>query len=74
MCRERAAWRQLSFAAGKHDKREQTVTLATELEDLAFIESIYHFASSLYHRTFKAYTDNKSLCQIQTSDWLNPRL
>ena len=47
---------------------------ATELEALALVESIRHFAYYLYGREFVVYTDHKPLCQLLTSDRLNPRL
>jgi len=47
---------------------------ATELEALALVETIHHFAYYLYGKAFKAYTDHKPLLQLLTSDRLNPRL
>ena len=47
---------------------------ATELEALALVESIRHFSYYLYGREFITYTDHKPLCQLLTSDRLNPRL
>ena len=48
--------------------------LATELEALALVATIDHFAYYLYGRNFVAYTNHKPLCQLLTSDRLNPRL
>ena len=47
---------------------------ATELEALALVCTITHFAYYLYGREFVAYTGHKPLVQLFTSDRLNPRL
>ena len=47
---------------------------ATELEALALVETIRHFAYHLYGRAFTAFTDHKPLEQLTTSTRLNPRL
>jgi len=47
---------------------------ATELEALALVATVQHFAYYLYGREFTAYTDHKPLLQLTTSKKLNPRL
>ena len=47
---------------------------ATELEALALVETIRHFAYYLYGRPFQAFTDHKPLCQLLFSGKLNGRL
>ena len=47
---------------------------ATELEVLALACKVSHFSYYLYGREFMAYTDHKPLCNLLTSDRLNPRL
>ena len=47
---------------------------ATELEALALVESVKHFAYYLYGKCFKVYTDHQPLCQLLTSNQLNGRL
>ena len=56
------------------NKRTEQRYSATELEALALVESIRHFAYYLHGREFVVYTDHKALCQMLTSDRLNPRL
>ena len=67
-CREAAPFhlRQLQGAEQRYS--------ATELEALALVSTITHFAYYLYGRQFKASTDHKPLVQLTTSDRLNPRL
>ena len=47
---------------------------ATELEALALVSSMEHFAYYLYGTVFTAYTFHKPLVQLLTSDRSNPRL
>jgi len=47
---------------------------ATELEALALVATVEHFAYYLYGREFMAWTDHKPLLQLLTSDRLNSRL
>ena len=47
---------------------------ATELEALALIDTIKHFSYYLYGKHFTVFTDHKPLCQLMSSDRLNPRL
>jgi len=47
---------------------------ATELEALALVETITHFAYYLYGKQFHAFTDHKPLLQLKTSERLNARL
>ena len=47
---------------------------ATELEALALVSTIRHFNYNLYGREFVAWTDHKPLCQLLSSERLNPRL
>ena len=47
---------------------------ATELEALALVETVKHFAYHLYGRSFVAYTDHRPLEQLMSSTRLNPRL
>ena len=47
---------------------------ATELEALALVETVRHFAYHLYGREFITYTDHRPLEQLLSSNRLNPRL
>ena len=47
---------------------------ATELEALALVDTVKHFSYYLYGNHFRVFTDHKPLCQLLTSDRLNPRL
>ena len=47
---------------------------ATELEALAVLETVRHFAYHLYGREFTAYSDHRPLEQLMSSNRLNPRL
>ena len=47
---------------------------ATELEALALVEMVRHFAYHLYGRGFVAFTDHRPLEQLLSSTRLNPRL
>ena len=66
-------WEAAAFFSRQIRGAEQRY-LATELEALALVESVKHFSYYLYGRVFTAYTDHKPLCQLLTSDRLNPRL
>ena len=66
-------WEAAAFFSRQTRGAEQRYS-ATELEALALVESVKHFAYYLYGRTFTVYTDHKPLCQLLTSDRLNPRL
>ena len=67
------SWEAAAFYSRQTRGAEQRYS-ATELEALTLVESIHHFVYYLYGRTFKAYTDHKSLCQLLMSDRLNPWL
>lgn len=47
---------------------------ATELEGLAVLKAIHHFAHYLYGRHFTVVTDHKALCSLLSSRVLNRRL
>ena len=47
---------------------------ATELEELALVETIRHFAYYLFRRQFVAFTHHKLLCSLLSSYRLNGRL
>jgi len=47
---------------------------ATELEALALVATVQHFAYYLYGKEFRAFKDHKPLLQLLTSDRLNSRL
>ena len=47
---------------------------ATELEALALVETVRHFAYHLYGREFVDFTDHQPLEQLLSSTRLNPRL
>ena len=66
-------WEAAAFYSCQMTGAEQRYS-ATELESLALVSTIDHFAYYLYGREFVAYTDHKPLCQLLTSDRLNPRL
>ena len=46
---------------------------ATELEALALVEAVHHFAYYLHGQPFVAFKDHKLLCQLLHSDRLNGR-
>ena len=66
-------WEAAAFYSRQAKGAEQRYS-ATELEALALVESIKHFSYYLYGKTFTVYTDHKPLCQLLSSDRLNPRL
>ena len=66
-------WEAAAFYSRQTRGAEQRYS-ATELEALALVATVQHFAYYLYGRVFVAYTDHKPLCQLMTSDRLNPRL
>ena len=55
-------------------KKHQKNYSATELEALALVESIVHFAMNLYARKFIVETDHKALLAFHASSKLNRRL
>ena len=66
-------WEAAAFYSRQLQGAEQRYS-ATELEALALVSTINHFAYYLYGRAFQAFTDHKPLVQLTTSDRLNPRL
>ena len=66
-------WEAAAFYSCQTRGAEQRYS-TTELEALALVSTIEHFAYYLYGREFMAYTDHKLLCQLLTSDRLNPTL
>jgi len=66
-------WEAAAFFSRQLKGAEQRYS-ATELEALALMATIQHFAYYLYGREFTAYTDHKPLLQLTTSEKLNPRL
>ena len=66
-------WEAAAFFSRQTRGAEQRYS-ATELEALALVCTIKHFAYYLYGRIFTAYTDHKPLEQLMSSDRLNPRL
>ena len=66
-------WEAVAFFIHQTRDAEQRYS-ATELEALALVESIRHFSYYLYRKSFTVYTDHKPLCQLLSSDRLNPRL
>ena len=66
-------WEAAAFYSRQTKGAEQRYS-ATELEALALVESIKHFSYYLYGKTFTVYRDHKPLCQLLSSDHLNPRL
>jgi len=66
-------WEAAAFFSKQTRGAEQRYS-PTELEALALAESIRHFAYYLYGHSFTVFTDHKPLCQLLSSDWLNPRL
>ena len=63
-------WEAAAFFSCQTRGAEQRYS-ATELEALALVETIRHFAYYLYGKSFVSYTDHKPLCQLLTSDRLN---
>ena len=72
VCRE-GAWEAAAFFSRQLRGVEQRYS-ATELEALALVETIRHFAYYLYGNCFTCYTDHKPLCQLLLSDRLNGHL
>ena len=66
-------WEATAFYSRQLQGDEQRYC-ATELEALALVSTIQHFAYYLYGRSFQEYTDHKPLLQLTTSDRLNTRL
>ena len=66
-------WEAATFHSRQLRGAEQRYS-ATELEALALVSTIQHFGYYLYGREFVAFTDHKPLCQLMSSDRLNPRL
>ena len=66
-------WEAAAFYSRQLRGAEQRYSV-TELEALALVCTIDHFAYYLYGREFVAFTDHKPLMQLLTSDRLNPRL
>jgi len=66
-------WEAAAFFSRQLKGAEQRYS-ATELEALALVETIAHFAYYLYGKEFTAFTDHKPLLQLTTSEKLNPRL
>ena len=66
-------WEAAAFYSRQLQGAEQRYS-TTELEALALVSTITHFAYYLHGRKFKVLTDHKQLVQLTTSDRLNPRL
>ena len=66
-------WEAAAFFSRQLQGAEQRYS-TTELEALALVCTLQHFAYYFYGRKFIAYTDHKPLEQLMTSDRLNPRL
>ena len=66
-------WQPTAFYSRQLRVAEQRYS-ATELEALALVATIEHFAYYLYGSTFTVFTDHKPLAHLLTSDRLNPRL
>jgi len=67
------SWEPAGFFSRQLRGAEQRYS-ATELEALAVVESVAHFAYYLYGHAFRVFTDHKPLVQLLHSDRLNPRL
>ena len=66
-------WEAAAFFSRQLQGAEQRYS-TTELEALALVCTLQHFAYNLYGRKFIAYTDQKPFEQLMTSDCLNLRL
>ena len=66
-------WQAAAFYSRQLHGAEQRYS-ATELEALALVSTVEHFAYYLYGTVFTAFTDHQPLVQLLTSDRLNPRL
>ena len=66
-------WEAAEFFSKQLQRAQQRYS-ATELETLALVSTVEHFAYYLYGRQFKAFTDHKPLVHLMTSDRLNPWL
>ena len=66
-------WEAVAFYSRQLRGAEERYS-ATELEALALVCTVEHFAYYLYSREFVAFTDQKPLMQLLTLDRLNPRL
>ena len=65
-------WEAAAFFSRQTRGAEQRYS-ATELEALALVETIKHFAYYLYGKEFVAFTDHKPICHLLSSDRLNRR-
>ena len=66
-------WEVAAFYSRQTRGTEQRYS-ASKLEALAVVETVRHFGYYLYGRVFVVYIDHKPLCELMTSDRLNPRL
>ena len=66
-------WQAAAFFSRQLHGAEQRYS-AMELEALALVSAVEHFAYYLYGTSFTVYTDHKPLEQLLTSERLNPRL
>ena len=66
-------WKAADFYSRQLQGAEQRYS-ATELEALALVSTLQHFAYNLYGCYFQTFTNHKLLLQLTTSDRLNPRL
>jgi len=66
-------WEAAAFFSRQLKGAEQRYS-ATEMEALAVVESINHFAYYLYGHQFDVYTDHRPLVHLLDSEKLNPRL
>jgi len=66
-------WEAAAFHSRQLRGAEQRYS-ATELEALAMVSCVEHFAYYLYRHAFTIFTDHKPLTHLLGSDKLNPRL
>jgi len=66
-------WEAAAFFSRQLRGAEQRYS-ATEMEALAMVAAVEHFADYLYGHAFTIYTDHKPLTHLLDSDRLNPRL
>ena len=68
-----SVWQPVAFHSRQLQPREQRYS-ATEIEALAMLSTIEHFAYFLVGKDFKVFTDHKALVRLFDSSTLNNRL
>ena len=68
--RREGNWQAATYFS-RQTRGAETRYSATELKELAVVETIMHFSHYLYGKMFSVYTDHKPLCHLMTSTKVN---